>query len=418
MQFSFREKLFMQVGGRVDQASAFGADSKPFYSPKVGVSYVISEESYFRNLVSEDVISALRLRAAWGRTGRTPNAGARSTYNPTINQLSATATAVGVTPDDVGNPGIRAETGQELEAGFEAGLFRDRLGVDVTYFNKKTIDLILERPTAPSLGAANPLINLGAMQNRGVEIATNARVLTRQNLAFEMRAAVNTLHNEVLDLGDSPETITRRKGYAISGQWDYVIKRVDLANNRVIVSDDFEFIGNGPTLPGWATTVSGTLTVFKNVSFYAQMDGRGDLTVFNSTSEFRDRQIPVSADAHLKCAAFGTNADGTCTDAGREKYLRKFGPFVREDGSVVPGPDVTYAWMEDGGFLKLREASVSYRVPRNFAQRYVRAQSAQVTLAMRNVKTWTDFTGMDPESTQFLTVPADRRWIARFNVTF
>ncbi|MGH7470682.1 MAG: SusC/RagA family TonB-linked outer membrane protein [Longimicrobiales bacterium] len=417
-QISFREKLFLQLGGRVDQGSSFGAQSKPFYSPKVGVSYVISEEPYFRSLLSEDIVSTLRLRAAFGVTGRTPDNGARSTFNPTVNQISATGTVVGVTPDDVGNPDIRAEKGQELEAGFEAGLFNDRLGLDFTYFNKKTIDLILERPVPPSMGAAEPLVNLGSMLNRGLEIAANARVLTHQKVALELRGAVNTLHNEVLDLGDSPEDIGRKVGFPINGNWDYVIKSVDLANNRVIVSDDFEFIGNGPTLPGWETTFSGTLTLFQNLSFYAQMDGRGDVTLFNSTDEFRDRQIPVSADAHLKCAAIGTNADGTCTDAGRTRYMRKFGPFFTEDGAPVPGPDVTYAWMEDSGFFKLREASVSYRVPREFVNRFMRAQSAQLTLSMRNLHTWTDFTGLDPETNQFLTVPADRRWMVRFNFTF
>jgi hypothetical protein len=297
-------------------------------------------------------------------------------------------------------------------------LFNDRLGIDFTFFNKKTIDLILERPVPLSLGANEPLVNLGAMRNRGIELAANARVLTGQNVALELRGALNTLSNEVLDLGDSPETITRRVGYPINGEWDYVIKSVDLANNRVIVSNDFEFIGNDTNLPGWETTFSGTLTLLQNLSFYAQLDGRGDVTVFNSTSEFRDRQIPVSADAHLKCAAFGTNPDGSCTDAGREKYMRKFGPFFTEDGDPVPAPDVTYAWMEDGSYLKLREASVSYRVPRDIVNRFIRAQTAQITVSMRNVKTWTDFTGLDPETSQFLTVPADRRWMVRFNFTF
>lgn len=61
-----------------------------------------------------------------------------------------------------------------------------------------------DTPAVPD--TADPLINLGSMLNSGLEITTNARLLTRENLAFEMRAAFNTLHNEVLDLGDSPET--------------------------------------------------------------------------------------------------------------------------------------------------------------------------------------------------------------------
>jgi hypothetical protein len=233
-----------------------------------------------------------------------------------------------------------------------------------------------------------------------------------------VRGAYNTLDNKILDLGGTPETVTRREGYPVEGGWDYVIRSVDLANNRVIVSNDFEFVGNDVTLPKWETTLSSILTLFKNLSFYAQVDGRGGMALFNSTYEFRDRQFGISAPAILGCAAYGTNEDGTCTDAARIKYMRRFGPWVTEDGRTLPRADVSGDYYEDGGFFKLREASVSYHVPREFANRFLRAQAATLTVSMRNIQTWTDFSGFDPETTQFLTAPADRRWITRFNITF
>jgi len=57
-------------------------------------------------------------------------------------------------------------------------------------------------------------------------------------------------------------------------------------------------------------------------------------------------------------------------------------------------------------------------VPRTIAERFLRAQTAQVTLAFSNLKLWTDYTGLDPETNQFLTVPQDKRWTLRFNFTF
>jgi len=418
VDFSFRDKVYLQAGGRIDQGSSFGADSKPFFSPKVGLSYVVSDEAYFRNLVGEELISALRVRGAFGMTGRTPNSGARSTFSPTTNQISATGVAVGVTPAAVGNPSLRAEKGKEIELGFEAGLFNDRLGLDVTYFNKKTVDLILGLPVPPSLGSSSPDVNIGSMLNRGWEVAANARLLTHDNYALELRGTMNTLHNEVLDLGGTPETVTRREGYPINGEWGYKIKKVDLENDRVIVSDDLEFIGNDILLPGWETTLGATLTLFRNLSFYAQLDGRGDVAVFEGTGEFRDRQLPASEVAARGCVVYGTNPDGSCTDAARTKYMRRFGPWVTEDGRTLPRADVDGDYMQDGGFFKLREASVSYRIPATFVSRYLRAQTASLTVAMRNIKTWTEFEGMDPETQQFLTAPADRRWTARFNFTF
>ena len=71
-----------------------------------------------------------------------------------------------------------------------------------------------------------------------------------------------------------------------------------------------------------------------------------------------------------------------------------------------------------GDFFRLREVSAPYRVPRAFLTRFARAQTASVTVTMRNVGIWTDFTGLDPETDQFLTVPADKRWTVKFNFTF
>ncbi len=437
-QFTWKERLYVQVGGRVDQSSSFGADSKPFYSPKVGVSYVLSDESFFRNAVPESFINTLRIRGAYGVTGRAPTSGARSTYNPTTNQVSSTGVGIGVVPNATGNPTLKAEKGKELELGFEAGLLRDRLGLEVTYFNKKSIDQILTQPLPGSVGASAPSVNIGAILNEGFEIVGTARPITRSNVSLELRGAMNTLHNEVLDLGGTPPTTTRKIGFPLGGLWDYRIRSVDVAGNKVTVSDTLEFIGNGSSLPGWETTFSGTLTVLKNLSFYAQMDGRGDRVVNNNTAQFRDRQNGGVAGVVgvLGCSAFmpGLDTSIPCTDAAKEKAMRLLGCLgcatawvtevwtdslgVKRGGRTLARNDVAGAYNEAADFFRLREVSATYRIPRALLARMARAQSASLTVTMRNVRTWTDFTGLDPETDQFLTVPQDKRWTVRFNFTF
>ena len=429
-QFTWRDKLYVQLGARVDQASAFGADSEPFFSPKVGVSYVISEENFFRNLVGDNTISLLRLRAAYGVTGRQPTSGARSTFNPTTNQISPTVLVVGVNPGATGNVNLRAEKGHEFEAGFDAAFLQDRLGLEVTYFNKQTKDLILSQPVPGSQGSSSPQLNVGALLNRGFEVAANTRILTYENLAWEVRGALNTLHNEVLDLGDTPETATRKVGFPINGSWQYGIRSVDVANNRVIISDTLEFLGNSPNLPGWEATLSTTITLFRDLSLYLQGDGRGDRLVYNNTDQFRDRQNGFSPIAVLGCGAFRADqTSANCTDDEKARYMRKFGPWLTETwtdpetgqqrgGRTLSRTTVQGDYLEDGTFFKLREASLNYRLPRDFTTRYMKVQTASLTVAMRNLRTWTDFTGLDPESDQFLTVPQDRRWTVRFNFTY
>lgn len=421
MDLSWRERVYLAFGTRRDESSSFGAESKPFYSPSVKLSYIISDEDYFRNafdFLPNGFISQLKLRGAWGVSGRQPSSGARSTYNPATNLVGPGDLAIGVRPNDTGNAEIRAEKSREYEFGIDAGLLNDRLGLEATYFNKTGIDQILELPVPGSLGAEGPRVNIGSLRNTGFELAANARILTMDNVAFELRGSVATLENELLDLGGVPESATRKVGFPLNGEWDHKILKVDPVNNVVTVTNEREFIGNGSNYPGWDTAISGSLTLFKNLSFYAQVDGRGDRYLSDGTSEFRDRQFGIGEVSVKGAAAYGTNPDGTPTAEAIDQYMRRFGPFVNEDGDPVSRGNVEGAYLQDGTFFRLREASVFYQVPREFARKYAKASSLSVGLTMKNLHTWTDFTGLDPESDQFLTVPADRRWTMRVQVTF
>jgi len=261
-------------------------------------------------------------------------------------------------------------------------------------------------------------VNVGSLLNKGFELAADARGLTYNNVALQLRGTLATLKNRLLDLGGVPQSATRKVGFPLNGNWDYHIDSISVTNNKVYVSDSLQFVGNGSSYPGWNTALSGTLTLFKNLSFYAQVDGQGDNTVYDNTSEFRDREFGISAPAVLGAKAFGTKADGTPTDEAVIKYMRLFGPFVTKSGTSLSRTTVNGDYLQSGQFFKMREASVTYRLPPTWAQRYAHASSASIGLTMKNLKTWTDFTGFDPETQQFLTVPSDKRYTVRFQVTF
>ncbi|MGW8267173.1 MAG: SusC/RagA family TonB-linked outer membrane protein [Longimicrobiales bacterium] len=420
-ELSWRERLYLQLGLRRDQSSTFGIDTKPFYSPKIGLSYVISDESYFQDLTGflpDGALTQLRLRGAVGVSGRQPSSGARSTYNPSTNQVGPNEVAVGVRPSATGNPKLKAEKSRELEIGFDAGFAYDRIGMEMTYFRKNGFDQILGLPVPPSTGASGPQVNVGEILTDGWEISADARILTRRNLAWEVRASVNTVTNELIDLGGVPESATRKVGFPLNGAWEYRIREVDVANNRVIVSDTLEFLGNGQEYPGWETAFSTYLTLWENLTLYAQVDGRGDHSVYNSTDQFRDRSFGIGGPSILGCAAFMPNQQEPCSEAATIKYMKRFGPFYTESGDAVSRGSVDGAYRQSIQTFKLREVSLNYRLPSDFVRQYVRARSASFRVSMRNVQTWTNFLGLDPESDQFLSVPQDQRWTVGMTVTF
>ncbi len=260
---------------------------------------------------------------------------------------------------------------------------------------------------------------MGSILTDGFEVSTDVRILTRPNFAWEVRASANTVHNELLSLGGVPESSTRKEGFPLNGAWEYKIKEVDVANNRVTVSDERVFIGNGSSYPGWESALSTTLTLWQSLTFYAQVDGRGDHSVFDGTTEFRDRPSGSARSSVKGCAAYGVDSSGNCTEQATIDYLSRYGPFFGETtGNEISRRSVDGAYRQNVSTWKLREASVSYRIPSSLVQRYIRARSATFGVTMRNLHTWTNFLGLDPESDQFLSVPQDQRWTMRLTVTF
>jgi TonB-dependent starch-binding outer membrane protein SusC len=416
LDLAFRDRLYLQLGGRLDKNSAFGQEVGSFFNPKVGLSYVVSEEDFFP-VALEGLVSTLRLRTVWGTTGRSPGTTASlTTFSSAPFAITSNVVGSGVLPSNPGNTELKPEKGEEIEFGFDAGLFNERVGLEVTYYTKTSKDLILERPIAPSLGfGLDPVVNIGELQNRGWEVGLNARMLEARNFTWDARVNLSTNTNEVTDLGDvDPFGTTLRvlEGFPANGWWTHKVRSFDVANNRVIVSDTVEFVGNSN--PGFEGNFNSTFNLFNAFRVYVQFDWAQDYILYNNTDQFRERQ-------------FGTGERWVNrADLEVEDRLNRFGPFVTDEGRNLLASAVNNAYYQPGDHVRFREASVSYTLPRDVAQRF-RASNAVVTLAGRNLALWTDYEGEDPEvlgaitsfsRNDFLTLPQPRRWSVRVNLNF
>jgi TonB-linked SusC/RagA family outer membrane protein len=428
-QFGIYDRLYVQVAGRLDRHSAFGADADMFLSPKVGLSYVMSDEPAIRGFLP-DLFTTVRLRASFGTTGRSPGSGALQTYSANPYLISSSNLGSGVTPNNPGNPALKPERGQEVEAGLDLGLFDERLGIEVTYFNKTSRDLILAVPQPPSRGySSNPNFNIGELVNQGFEVAASAQLVARPNYGLDWRVAMNTLDNEVTDLGDISPFGTLNRIEKGNPAYGFVARRVvgyELANPcpapstdtcpRAVVSDDLQFIGN--LLPSFEGNTSATLSLFNTVRLYGQLDWKNDFYIYNNTAQFRERQFGQGERwVRRNDPAFGQT---------QEETLDRFGPFVTESGVPITAGEVNEAYIEKGDFFRLREVSATLTLPTAWAG-YLRAQGASIQFAGRNLALWTDYTGADPEvntstsgttRSEFLTVPAARRFVTRVNLQF
>ena len=439
-QATWQDRLFATLGMRVDANSSFGRDVDWFYLPKVGLSYVLSEEPMFRENVS--FLNTFRLRGAWGQTGRSPTPGAALQTFDAAPYILNNQELSGAIPRSPGNDSLKAERGIEIELGFDAGVWNDRLGIEFTYFNKTSTDLLLQKPLPPSLGFADanaPFVNIGELRNRGIEVAVNGQPIQRENLTWDMRFGLSTLDSKITDMGDVPAFNTLNRFETGFEPGMFVGLRIRSINENnvtqcgpvtyttpgpcVIVSDDFERIG--PVLPTLESNFSTDITFFKSFRLYGLVDGKFGNYLYNLTDFFRETQL-VRSDRRLDPTVLSSL-----------ERLRRYGnqngaAFVRE--GVKPGfpatatvNEVRDAFVQKADFVKLREVSLSYNLPVAYA-RYLRAQDATVTVSGRNLQTWTDYEGFDPEllsvantnfgRQDFLTIPPSRQMSLKLNVTF
>ncbi len=428
LQLGYRDRIFLQAGARLDDFSAFGTETKPILLPKVGLSWVLSDESWFPKT---NLLSSFRGRVAYGTTGRAPGAGASlQTIDAApyaVQQGASIITSAGAVPLNPGNKDLKPERGVEYELGFDASFFSDRARVEMTYFHKTSLDLILQPQLPPSLGfQQNPYRNIGEVLNSGYEVGITADMLRKRNFEWETRVNFNTLHNELIDLGEVAAfgTLNRfTEGYQMGSFVSKRIRNINTATKVVTVSDTLEVVGNA--LPTFEASWSNTFTLFKNFRVSTLIDTKQNFMIYNLTDYFRETQLVRS------------NKRLDPTVLSEVERLRRYGnptpgqpAFVQENGKATTVDQARNGFLQPGDFIRFRELGVTYNVPPRYLTKLLGTRTASIGFAMQNVALWTDYPGADPElvsnpneafgvgRTDFLTLPNPKRALLRLNLSF
>ena len=391
-KLNWGDRLFLTGAVRVDNNSAFGEDFKWVTYPKVDASWVVSEEGFWP---WERLVPTLRLRAAYGESGRQPETfGALQTFTPVQGPGGSSA----VTPWSIGNPELRPERGKEVEVGFEAG-FLDRFTLDFTYFSKRTTDLIINQAVSPSSGFSGTRpVNLGRVDNSGIELSATAQVLRRADLQWDINASVATNGDEIKSLGGVPSLVVNTGQFNVVGRpiMAWYARRVvsadrDPATNRAtnvlcegnpgqgpVACSSAPFVFIGTPTPKVTGAVSNTLTLFERLRLYALVDFKRGHRKFN-------------ADELIRCS--GLLGVGMCE---ANFYPERYSPMYLAYAVGTALPSGTIAeYIQDASFAKLREVSASYTVPERFVWG---ASGATITVAARELHTWTKYRSLDPEN--------------------
>ena len=192
-QMGWQDRLFVTAAIRADDNSAFGEEFNLVYYPKVSGSWVV------RDAAGSGFLSSFRLRGAYGESGQQPDAFDALRSFTTRASPSGQATLRPLSP---GNSQLGPERGVEIEAGFDATLFNDRISIDLTYYDQTTKDAIVARNVPPSSGfTTQRFVNIGEINNRGIELGLVARAIETPSFAWDMNVNLTTNRNRVVELG-------------------------------------------------------------------------------------------------------------------------------------------------------------------------------------------------------------------------
>jgi len=395
------DRLFLTGGLNLEASSAFGADQRWQMFPRLSGSYEIGREPFFADGRLGDMFSTFRLRAAYGQTGGQPP----SEY---LNQVTYLNVAYG------GRPGLRPNTlspnldlkperQREVEGGFDAGFFNDRASLEFTYYDKLTTDLVLSVPLAPTSGFASEFRNIGVLSNKGVEITLNTVNVQRDAFTWSSRLGYAQNRNRIEKLNQASDILTfEYLNAVIEGQPIGVFRGAYYprdANGNVIYS------AAGLPRRARGCPTAGCATAADSIILQKVLgDPNPDFTAsLGNTFTFRNNlQLSFLLDGRFgnDVANFTRRTSeyfGSAAIVGRE---------IR--GDTIPGTytinterNLLYEeFIEDGSFVKLREIALQYNMGDSWARRFGVSDMA-IRVAGRNLHTWTNYTGLDPEVNLF-----------------
>ena len=371
-QVSLNDRIFLTAAVRGDDNSAFGVNFDFVTYPKFSATWVVNEEAFW----NVSWLDALKLRGAWGQAGQQPDVfAAARLYQPATGPGDASV----LTPQNIGNPDLKPEKGQELEVGFDAGFLQDRIGVEFSYYDQRTRDAIVQRQVSPSSGfPGSQFVNVGEIRNQGFEVGVTGSVVAQDQLGWDLGFTFSTNSNEVVSLGDL-STISagglqlHKEGYPVGGYFFRNVVSATLDGSGNVTESLCEAESGSPVPcagaprvfmgrpnPKWQGNAYTTVNLFGSLRLFANIDFKGGHHLISGDIGAAHVLLRNSLAVHERTDPI------LMALAGQRMW--------RESGYM------------DASFAKLREVSVSYTLPERVVTN-IGASRATLTVSGRNL--WT-----------------------------
>ncbi len=371
-QLSGWDKVYLGGGFRIDAGSSFGDNIDTEVYPKATGSYILSED------VGIPFVDELKVRAAFGQTGRFPGAFLKD------RTFSASSFRGESAPrfDNPGNLDLKPEKTATIEAGIDAALWANRIGLNLTFYDARTTDALFRVPRQPVTGQGTQQENVGTIWNRGVEVALQVQLLNSQQLAWSVGGTFNYNQNEVTDMGGVADFFVGSGKRVSEGQpvgaW-WLTTPVDTNDDGLTDGSEREFTGGFPS-PNKSGGVNTTISLGNNLTISGLADWAGGHEVFDWGSVW----ATFNGIYRRELVRCGTEdgAGAGCAYAFPVQYRADGTERGRYSQSAARS-----AFLYDGDYFKIREVSVRYILPADVAG-LLNANRATLYASGRNLWIW------------------------------
>lgn len=335
--FGLLNRYYLDLGLRMDYNTAFGDQVGWQAYPKIGMSYIVSEEPWMQKLVNNKWVNSLKLMANYGVAGSYPPAFEYMRTVETSSYLDKQANTFG----KIGNPNLGPEKKRSYEFGFQGDFFHNVLSLGFTYYYAITKDALFNVPTLPSSGQSSSyLANIGRIRNRGIEMYVGLNIINTREWGLSCRTSINTNDNKVLSTGGLVP-------FAIGGFSSRTI---------ITVVEEGKSVG---FLRGTATILNADNTVKETL--YNQDLGRTIPTVYGNFSlNARWRRLTFNLTGDYQTGAYIHSFD---------RQFR-FAKGIKDDAvpeAALSGTTQAQSWLnftnffvEKADFVKIRNIGIDY----------------------------------------------------------
>ena len=398
--YDYKKRYFITAALRADGSSKFQGDNKWGYFPSAAVAWDIAQESFMSN---QHVLDQLKLRASFGVTGNQDIAA----YS-TLGMLSGASYGWGTSTSSTGywgnqfaTPDITWEKTYQYDLGLDLSLGGFNITVD--WFKKQTKDLLFQKQVPKYNGGGTYWVNQGKLNNTGVEMSLTTFPV-KGAVTWETSLNASYVKNEVADLAGDDFVLTAnysdlggplqimKPGYPMGSFYVYQWKGFDDKGANLYQKADGSLTTNptsddlvvkGQASPKWTVGWNNTVT-WKNWT----------LNVFFNAATGYDR---LNISRFMAASMTGVSRFITLRDA----YFKGWDHVANKADALYPSltntDNKSYAnsdfWLEDASFIKLKNISLSYRIPR----RVLKFASVQLSVSAQDLFTITRYKGMDPE---------------------